>query len=117
MPRAGSGQAHRPQGSRKHGGLRKGLEARELQEAQGRVGKGQIHVFTEFSFSRLCFLTKGDVTLKGEKRYWFLRPKNKKAFLMDKAQIHIQNICSVYVVLTFHNGGWRGGRMSRKENV
>lgn len=67
--RAGSGQAPGPRGSRKHGGPRKELGARELREAQGQVGKGQIHVFTEFSFSRLCFLAKGDVTLQGEKRY------------------------------------------------
>lgn len=58
-----SGQAV---GSRKRGEPRKGLEAHELWEAQGWVGKGQTHVFTEFSFSRLCFRTKGDVTFKEE---------------------------------------------------
>lgn len=34
--------------------------------------------------------------------------KKKKSVFLDKAQVFMQNIKSVFVVLKFHNGDWEG---------
>lgn len=61
--------------------------------------------------SKLCILHGGDVTLKGEERYWFLgAKKEQKSFFMDLKNLYV-------VVLKLYNRGWRGSGISRKENV
>lgn len=50
--------------------------------------------------------TSGRDLLQG--RDWFLGAKKKKSVFLDKAQVFMQNIKSVFVVLKFHNGDWEG---------